>query len=109
MVDPKEARAEARKILRCTAKVVGGNGTQVSARTMDISMSGISLMVAEPLAPSQQYTIVFDAFANEKLIKVNAPAKVVYCICVGTSGFRVGFQFDQKNEIAMRSIRQLLQ
>ena len=109
MVDPKEGRVEARKILRCSAHVILTNSTLVKAKTIDISMSGISLMLDEPLATSQQCMISFEAPANGKIVKVAVAARSVYCTCVGTSGFRVGFQFDQRNEAGIKSVRLLLQ
>lgn len=109
MVISKDLRHEARKILHCAAKIVPNNATQIKARTIDISMSGISLMLDEPVAISQQCSISFEAPAGTKIVKIDVTAKSLYCTCVGTSGFRVGFQFDQKNEAAMKLIRQLLQ
>ena len=66
-------------------------------------------MLEEPVAISQSCVIVFEAPANGKIVKVNIAAKAVHCTCVGTTGFRVGFQFDRKNEVAAKSIRLLLQ
>ena len=108
MLDQKDSRLEARKILRCVARVSLSNATQIKARTIDISMSGISLMLDEPIATAQQCTIAFEAPGGGKMVKVNVTAKSMYCTCVGTSGFRVGFQFDQRNEAIAKTIRQLL-
>jgi c-di-GMP-binding flagellar brake protein YcgR len=109
MVAPKETRLEARKILRCAAKILLKDASPINARTIDISMSGISLMLAAPVAVSQQCVVIFDAPVDGKIVKINLVAKAIYCTCVGTSGFRVGFQFDQRSEAVTKSIRQLLQ
>ena len=109
MIDKKDPRLESRKILRCVAKVTLSNATQVKARTIDISMSGISVMLDEPIATAQQCTIAFEAPGGGKMVKVNVTAKAMYCTCVGTSGFRVGFQFDLRNDEVAKTIRQLLQ
>jgi len=109
MATSKEARVEPRKILRCSARVVLSNGMQVKGRTIDISMSGISIMLYEPIQALQVCTVIFDAPAGSKVLNVNVPAKAVYCTCVGTDGFRVGFQFDLRNDTVAKTIRQLLQ
>jgi len=106
---PKDSRAEVRKTLRCSARIILNNAMQIKARTIDISMSGISLMLDEPIATSQQCSIAFEASAGGRLLKINVAAKSMYCTCVGTSGFRVGFQFDQKTEATVKTIRLLLQ
>jgi len=109
MVDPSELRVDTRKILRCAAKVLLKDSTVLNARTIDISMSGISLMLNDQIPTPLQCVIVFEAPANGKMVKVSVGAKAVYCTCVGTSGFRGGFQFDKGNDLAAKSIRQLLQ
>jgi hypothetical protein len=109
MATGKDARVEPRKILRCSAKVVLANGTQVKGRTIDVSMSGISIMLYEPIAAAQTCTILFEAPAGSKVLSINVPGKAVYCTCVGTDGFRVGFQFDLRNDVVAKTIRQLLQ
>ena len=109
MTASKDLRGEARKILRCSARIVLNNGTQIKARTIDISMSGISLMLDESIGIAQQCSIAFEAPAGGRVVKIAVTAKSLYCTCVGTSGFRVGFQFDQKNEATFKTIRQLLQ
>lgn len=109
MVAPKDARVEPRKILRCSARIVLANGTQIKGRTIDISMSGISVMLVEPVPIAQVCTILFEAPGGTKIVQVNVPGKSVYCTCVGTDGFRTGFQFDLRNDMVAKTIRQLLQ
>jgi c-di-GMP-binding flagellar brake protein YcgR len=109
MTSPKDLRAEPRKVLRCSARIVVNNATQIKGRTIDISMGGISVMLDEPFAVPQQCSIAFDAQVGGKVVNVNVVAKSTYCTCVGTSGFRVGFQFDQKNEATAKAIRQVMQ
>lgn len=109
MVDPKELRVDTRKILRCAATVLLQGSIRLRARALDISMNGISLMLTEQIPTALQCVIVFEAPANGKMVKVSVGAKAIYCTCVGTSGFRCGFQFDKANEVAAKAIRQLLQ
>jgi hypothetical protein len=109
MVDPKDSRVEPRKIVHYSARVLSNNSTSVKARTIDISMNGISLMLDEPVAISQQYSVVFEAALGGKFVKINLTGRSMYCTCVGTSGFRVGIQFDPHNDAIAKTIRQLMQ
>ena len=109
MSDQNELRVEPRKIMRYAARISTNNGVSIKGRTIDISMSGISLMLEEPIVASQRCTIGFEALVSGKMVKIIVGAKVAYCTCVGTSGFRVGLQFDQHNEADAKTIRQLLQ
>ena len=109
MADPKDARAVARKILRCSARVIVSETLAHKARTQDISMAGISLMLDEPLPLGQTVTVVFDAPINGRIVKIQVTAKAMYCSCVGTSGFRAGMHFGKLPEDVAKLIRQLLQ
>lgn len=108
MAVQKEARGAARKVLRCPALVTLPDARTVKARTFDVSMSGLSVMVDSPLTPGQVCTIAFDAFAGAKLVRINVAARAIHCSLSGTEGFRVGFQFEPHDETAARAIRQLL-
>ena len=109
MNDLKDGRVEVRKILRCSARIVINDAIRLKGRTIDISVSGISVMVEEPIASLQKCRIYFDAPAGNKIVNVNIAARAIYSTCVGTSGFRVGFQFDQTDDAGMKLIRQLVQ
>lgn len=108
MAEQKEARAAARKVLRCPARVLLSDTVVVKGRTMDVSMAGVSVMLDEPIPVSRLCTLIFDAPINGKIVKINVAAKAVYCTCVGTSGFRVGMQFSQQDQDMAKLIRQLL-
>jgi len=85
------------------------DGTRIRGRSIDLSLSGICLMLTDSIAAPQQCVVLFEASASGKTVQVNVGARAVYCTCVGTSGFRVGFQFDRSNEVAAKAIRQLMQ
>ena len=108
MAVQKEARGAARRVLRCPALLTLPGGATVKARTFDVSMSGISLMLDGPLAAGERYMIAFEAFAAGKVLKINVAARAIHCALSGTEGFRVGFQFEHNDEAALKAIRQLL-
>lgn len=104
----KDARADERKRLHCLVKVISKDGVVHKGRAIDISMQGIGVMLDEPFDGAPQCAMAFEALANGKMVHVSVAAEAVYSICVGTEGFRVGFKFDQKNEMAAKSIGLLL-
>jgi hypothetical protein len=94
MIQPEETRAAARKILRCRARVGLQTGVALNARSIDISISGMCLMVDGPLSAGQSCMLMFETPIKGVPKQINVVAKVVYSIC-GSDGFRAGFQFVQ--------------
>jgi hypothetical protein len=107
--NPKEQRTEIRKTLRCAATVTSTKTPPLPGRTVDISLHGISIMLPKPMKVGEQFMLSFDAMSGSKMLTVKVSAKVAYCICVGTSGFRSGFQFAQLEERNAKIIRDLMQ
>jgi hypothetical protein len=107
--NPKELRTEQRKALRCSATVMSRANSPQAGRTIDISQKGISVMLPKHLNPGDQYVISFDTTMGSRLVSVNASATLVYSICVGTSGFRTGFQFGPVDANTAQIIKQLSQ
>ena len=92
MADIEETRIAPRKLIRSRAKVGLENGPTLSGRTVDISMTGICVMVDGPINPGHVCMIAFEATVQGKPMMVTVMAKTVYSIC-GRDGFRTGFQF----------------
>lgn len=104
----KDARNEVRKVLRCQARILFKNAPSLSGRTFDISPSGICIIAPEHIAPGQSCGLSFSTPIAGKIIEVNTLAKVAYSICIGTTGFRVGFQFVDPDPAARAAINQIL-
>lgn len=106
MAEP-ETRIATRKVLRCRAKVLlNGGRPPLMGRTVDISLSGISLMLGESLPAGESCVVAFETPVNGNMKRVIASVKAVYSIC-GADGFRVGFQFvnlDMANTAIINSI-----
>ena len=94
MIPTDDTRIAPRKVLRCRAKVVLQAGSALAGKTVDISASGICVMVDNPLQAGQICMIIFETPIKGVPKQVNVVAKVVYSI-LGTDGFRTGFQFSQ--------------
>jgi len=103
-----EARVNARKILRCPARLTLADGTALRGRTFDVSMGGLSIMMDNPLPLGTHCTIAFEALTGGKTVKINVAARVIHCALSGTDGFRIGVQLERNDEAAARAMRQLL-
>lgn len=78
------------------------------ARTLDISLGGVSLMLGEQLRPGQECTVGFEAPVSGKTVRVMGLAKVVYSILSGNDGFRVGLQFVKLDAANSKSVAELM-
>ena len=105
---PAEPRSFPRKILRCPALVVLPGASPKRARTLDISLGGLSLMIGEQLRPGQECTVGFEAPLNGKTVRVMGSAKVVYSILSGNDGFRVGLQFVKLDAANSKLVAELM-
>ena len=104
----EDARVGARKILRCPARVTLPGAATLKARTFDVSMAGISVIIDSPLPLNERYQIAFDAMVGGKVMKLNITARAIHCSLSGTEGFRVGFHFEKNDEATLKAVRQLL-
>lgn len=75
-------------------------------RTVDISTSGICLLLEGPLVAGESCVVAFEAPVNGTVRKVMVSAKAVYSIYSG-EGFRIGFQFVQLDAANTSIINQL--
>jgi c-di-GMP-binding flagellar brake protein YcgR len=90
-----ETRTYPRKVLRGQARVALPGAPALRAKTLDVSLGGICLLVPEQLLPGQTCNVGFEAPLNGQMVRVFATAKVIYSILSGTDGFRTGLQFVQ--------------
>lgn len=95
MTDPREIRERPRKQLRCNARVALENKSVLPGRTVDISSGGVSIMLQDSLAVGSPCLVGLEPVINGNVKRMVLKAKVAYCSCIGTQGFRIGFQFLQ--------------
>lgn len=107
-VNPKDARTEVRTLLRCNAQILFRDAPPMPARTVDISTKGICVIVPQDLARGQECGITFKTSIDGDQVEVNVVGKVVYSICVGTQGFRIGYQFTNVEPASRHAIDQLI-
>ena len=93
--------------MRVNASILFKNAPPMQGRTIDIASNGIALLTPEQIAVGTICCIRFNAMIRGQLVKVESVAQVVYCICIGTTGFRIGCQFtdvDADSRVAIGQI-----
>lgn len=103
-----EARAYPRKLMRCQARVIPRGMSPLRAKTIDISLGGVSLFVPEQLPAGQVCDLGFEAPHNGKMVRVIGTARVIYCVLTGTDGYRIGFQYIQLDPANSKALTELM-
>lgn len=78
------------------------------ARTIDVSLDGLCLLVPEQLPVGKVCDVGFEAPLNGKMVRVIGAAQVIYCILSGTEGFRIGFQFVRLDAANNKTLAELM-
>jgi len=104
----REGRSEERKIFRTSGTLFQRGHAPLPIKTLDISTMGIGVMSPEAVREGTTCGIDFSGFAGDRKLHVQVMARVVYCICVGTTGFRLGFQFTDVPPDMRVAINQLV-
>lgn len=94
---PEARRVTPRNRLRERAQVALPGADVLGGTTIDISTSGVSIMVHEQIANGTACWVRFEIPDGGTKNIVQAQAKAIYSVCVGEQGFRVGFQFTFKD------------
>jgi c-di-GMP-binding flagellar brake protein YcgR len=102
-----EARLAPRKKLCCSAKVAAENRAPLKGQAIDISLNGISVLVAEPIPFGLSCSVAFEVAIDGEIKQVSAIARSVYSVAKGTEGFRIGLQFFYLDESKAALINQL--
>lgn len=99
---PLENRQTARKVLRTKAQFCISDDT-VEARTLDIGIDGVGLVLPSPVTPGQQGRVVMDVYFDGKGHRFDVAVKVSYCV-LSSGEFRAGFQFARLDPATLGSI-----
>ena len=103
-----ETRSTPRKTLRAPARVILPGLAPLKAKTMDISLGGISVIMAEQLPAGQTCTVAFEAPLKGNMVRVVAVAKIVYTILKGIEGYRTGMQFVEIDAANNKTLVELM-
>jgi hypothetical protein len=96
------------KTMRWPASLRLGHTTQLTGRAIQISSSGIGLLLDRPVRESEIGLVRVDAFVGGQPVRLQARTSVVCCTCVGMDGFRISLRFQDVDEDAQNAIDKLL-
>ena len=103
-----DTRNFTRKPLRAPARIGLPAGEVLRARTVDISLGGVCVTVAEQLRVGQACMVAFETILNGQSRQVAAKATVIYSILRGTEGFRTGLQFTEIDAANNKTLAELM-
>lgn len=97
------------KPMRWPASLRLGHATQLPGRAIQISSSGVGLLLDHPVRDGEIGLVRVDAFVAGNPVRLQARTSVVCCTCVGMDGFRISLRFQDVDEDAQSAIDALLQ
>jgi hypothetical protein len=96
------------KVMRWPARLRLGHTSAVEGRAIQISATGVSLLVPRSVREGERGPVRVDAFITGNPVRLEANGSIVCCACVGMDGFRISLRFDTLDEDAMTAIDSLL-
>lgn len=87
------ARSAPRKPISGRARVSVEGGVARNGKLVDISESGIGIMLEDPIATKKVCMVMCDVLIDGKHVTFGARAIAAYSVLAGIKGFRIGFQF----------------
>lgn len=96
------------KTLRWPASLRLGHTTHLPGRAIQISSSGVGLLLDRPVREGETGLVRVDAFVAGNPVRLQARTSVVCCTCVGMDGFRISLRFQELDEDAQSAVETLL-
>lgn len=96
------------KPVRWPASLRLGHATQLPGKAIQISTSGVGLLLDRPIREGEVGLVRVDAFVAGNPVRLQARTSVVCCTCVGMDGFRISLRFQDLDEDARDAIEALL-
>lgn len=95
-----EKRVALRKSLQVGVALNQDGAPAVRGRSLDISVSGMSVMLEQPIKPGQLWQIRFDLMVDGRIYRIEAVGEMVQRVIV-SDGIRTGFHFKRLNMQSM--------
>lgn len=96
------------KTMRWPASLRLGHTLQVEGKAIQISSSGVGLLLDRPVREGEIGLVRVDAFVAGSAVRLQARTSVVCCTCVGMDGFRISLRFQELDDDAQNAIEALL-
>ena len=87
-----ERRREVRRVCRVSAVVRMGGLPPLNGRTVDISPTGVALLLPRPFRAGSICNVSFTLYMNGALRKISADAEVTNCVFL-SADVRIGLRF----------------
>ena len=94
--------------MRWPASLRLGHTTTLTGRAIQISSSGLSLLLDRTVQEGEIGLVRVDAFISGNPVRLQARTSVVCCTCVGMDGFRLSLRFQELDEDAQSAVDTLL-
>jgi hypothetical protein len=101
------ARAAPRKPITGRAKVSVEGGVARNGKMVDISESGVGIMLDDPVATKKVCMVMCESFVDGKRVSFGARAIAAYSVLAGTKGYRIGFQFSALDPATSKIVNDL--
>jgi len=82
--------------------------TVLTGKAIQISNSGVGLLMDRTLREGETALVRVDAFVDGSPLRLQARTSVVCCTCVGMDGFRISLRFQELDEDAQNAVDSLL-
>jgi hypothetical protein len=103
-----DARDVPTKIFQRRAVLKVNHSTTITAKTLDISSAGVSVMTDRPLPEGGKVTIVINVVLDDEPRQAHFPCRVRSNVLSGMKGFRIGLDFADLDAPTSRLLKQII-
>jgi hypothetical protein len=96
------------KVMRWPADLRLDQSTVLAGKAIQISSTGISLLLDRSVREGETGLVRVSAFINGTPVRLQARGSVACCSCVGMEGFRISLRFLDLDDDAHDAIDRLL-
>lgn len=96
------------KAMRWPASVRLGHSTVIAGKAVQISNSGVGLLMDRIVKEGETALVRVDALVNGNPVRLQARTSVAGCTCVGMDGFRISLRFLDLDDDAQSAVDALL-
>lgn len=96
------------KVMRWPASLRLDHVTTVDGKAIQVSATGISLVLPRSVREGEIGLVRVNAFINGNPLRLQARGSVVCCACIGMEGFRISLRFKDLDDDASNALEALL-
>ena len=107
-VGPNAEAAARVKVMRWPARLRLGHTAQLEGKAIQISSTGLSLLLAHSVRDGERGLVSVSAFISGNPVLLQTRVSIVCCTCVGMDGFRISLRFEDMDDDATAALDALL-